>query len=238
MWGSYYDMANGRWCYACCHSAVKNSYCAGNAAIEAAEAEARGGLALLTDRAVAREKTVVELKAEQDAAAKGAKSGKAARGEKVALGEGDVDARLDPKKLEDALKGTSKTFGGAPVTEEEMGECFLFWFCLLESGTYVAPSCLQRRTSGLGRWRSTTRWRTWLGRSCCRCKGFPDCQPDLVLVLYSPPVRAFCSPATPVSSTTPVRGPRPPGTNAPVLPERVKVSVSSFSPASGERRKS
>ncbi|KAK4698380.1 pre-mRNA-processing factor SLU7, partial [Phenoliferia sp. Uapishka_3] len=100
---------------------IKASYCAGQASIDAAEAEAAGGLGLLTDKVTiaAREKTMVQLKEEEIAAGKVA--ARKERNEKSTIGEGDVDGRLDKRKLEDALKGRGENFGGKPVTEEEMG---------------------------------------------------------------------------------------------------------------------
>ncbi|KAH7913672.1 Pre-mRNA splicing Prp18-interacting factor-domain-containing protein, partial [Hygrophoropsis aurantiaca] len=38
VWGSWYDMSTGSWGYACCHSNVHISYCAGEAGIEATRA--------------------------------------------------------------------------------------------------------------------------------------------------------------------------------------------------------
>ncbi|BGP16772.1 hypothetical protein JCM10213_002165 [Rhodosporidiobolus nylandii] len=38
VWGSWYDLDSGKWGYACCHSALKGSYCAGQAAIESSSA--------------------------------------------------------------------------------------------------------------------------------------------------------------------------------------------------------
>ncbi|EJD02763.1 pre-mRNA-splicing factor SLU7 [Fomitiporia mediterranea MF3/22] len=38
VWGSWYDISTGQWGYACCHSTIHVSYCAGRAAIEAAQA--------------------------------------------------------------------------------------------------------------------------------------------------------------------------------------------------------
>ncbi|GAA5966918.1 hypothetical protein JCM21900_004318 [Sporobolomyces salmonicolor] len=46
IWGSWYSMTTGKWGYACCHSHLKGSYCAGQASIEAAAAEASGELSL------------------------------------------------------------------------------------------------------------------------------------------------------------------------------------------------
>lgn len=38
VWGSWYDASSGTWGYACCHSVIHVSYCAGKAGIDAAEA--------------------------------------------------------------------------------------------------------------------------------------------------------------------------------------------------------
>ncbi|KAK0536548.1 mRNA splicing protein [Tilletia horrida] len=35
VWGSWYDLGSGEWGYGCCHSTVPNSYCTGQAGIEA-----------------------------------------------------------------------------------------------------------------------------------------------------------------------------------------------------------
>ncbi|GAA5893442.1 hypothetical protein JCM6882_008035 [Rhodosporidiobolus microsporus] len=48
VWGSYFSTTSGKWGYACCHSCVKASYCAGQASIEAAAAEATGNTSLLS----------------------------------------------------------------------------------------------------------------------------------------------------------------------------------------------
>ncbi|GAA5837824.1 hypothetical protein JCM11251_004670 [Rhodosporidiobolus azoricus] len=48
VWGSWYSTTNGKWGYACCHSCVKASYCAGQASIEAAALEETGNTALLS----------------------------------------------------------------------------------------------------------------------------------------------------------------------------------------------
>lgn len=69
---------------------------------------------------------MVQMREEELAAGKQAASTARKQAAKGELGEGDVDARLDRKKLDDVLKGKSSTFGGAPVTEEEMGR-----FCSL-----------------------------------------------------------------------------------------------------------
>jgi len=38
VWGSWYDISNGTWGYACCHSSIHISYCSGLVGIEAAQA--------------------------------------------------------------------------------------------------------------------------------------------------------------------------------------------------------
>lgn len=38
VWGSWYDTSTGSWGYACCHSILHLSYCAGEAGIEATQA--------------------------------------------------------------------------------------------------------------------------------------------------------------------------------------------------------
>lgn len=39
IWGSWYDLVDGKWGYACCRSVVPNSYCTGDAGIAAQKAE-------------------------------------------------------------------------------------------------------------------------------------------------------------------------------------------------------
>lgn len=40
VWGSWYDLSSGQWGYKCCHSTIANSYCTGQAGIEASKASA------------------------------------------------------------------------------------------------------------------------------------------------------------------------------------------------------
>lgn len=40
VWGSWYDLTTGQWGYKCCHSTISNSYCTGQAGIEASRASA------------------------------------------------------------------------------------------------------------------------------------------------------------------------------------------------------
>ncbi|CAO1622240.1 unnamed protein product [Parajaminaea phylloscopi] len=45
VWGSWYDLSTGQWGYKCCHSTLPNSYCTGQAGIEASKASSLGALA-------------------------------------------------------------------------------------------------------------------------------------------------------------------------------------------------
>ncbi|GAA6062686.1 hypothetical protein JCM10212_002509 [Sporobolomyces blumeae] len=72
IWGSWYSMMTGKWGYACCHSHVKGSYCAGQAGIEAANAESSGELLALPPASTSSKpdpdagKSLVQLKQERD----------------------------------------------------------------------------------------------------------------------------------------------------------------------------
>ncbi|CEQ42294.1 SPOSA6832_04097 [Sporobolomyces salmonicolor] len=74
IWGSWYSMTTGKWGYACCHSHLKGSYCAGQASIEAAAAEASGELSLPPPLAASTSasadadagKSLMQLKQERD----------------------------------------------------------------------------------------------------------------------------------------------------------------------------
>ncbi|GAA5857776.1 hypothetical protein JCM8547_005978 [Rhodosporidiobolus lusitaniae] len=116
VWGSWYSMQTGKWGYACCHSCVKASYCAGQASIEAAASEASGNIPLLTSSsnpfakstadgdAVARDegKSLVQLKKEREEEEK--------RKRKAGEEEGG-----EGKKRKTEQKGDAQG-----VTEEEM----------------------------------------------------------------------------------------------------------------------
>jgi pre-mRNA-processing factor SLU7 len=124
VWGSFYSTATGQWGFACCHSSIKNSYCAGKASIEAAQAEARGGLGMLTtgageDAAAAgqdQNKSMMQLKMEKDREEK-ERNAAAAKGKRKADaqdGEGEGRNKAAPE--------TEKRAGFGGVTEEEMGK--------------------------------------------------------------------------------------------------------------------
>lgn len=57
VWGSWYDLTSGSWGYKCCHSTTPNSYCTGQAGIEASRASA----ALAAPKPAADEATSSEV---------------------------------------------------------------------------------------------------------------------------------------------------------------------------------
>ncbi|KAI8619365.1 Pre-mRNA splicing Prp18-interacting factor-domain-containing protein [Chytriomyces sp. MP71] len=113
VWGSWWEA--GRWGYACCHSFSKNSYCTGQAGIEAAaasakmmqEAIAKAGSSSLSSVALSdtAQKSLYEshvLKAAKEMG-KEEKKKQAKLGTGAArLGEGEID--LDQNKLKKALE--------------------------------------------------------------------------------------------------------------------------------------
>ena len=135
VWGSWYDKLSGSWGYACCHSTVHLSYCAGDAGKEAIQASSAQHLLTSTSTF-------------QESDAKASDSG--GRSEKVEqnyskkrVGEGDV--KLDQDRLTQAIQEERKRKSGGrdederftkkqksgfevgthDVTEEELG-----MFCL------------------------------------------------------------------------------------------------------------
>ncbi|KAJ3143146.1 mRNA splicing protein [Physocladia obscura] len=104
VWGSYWN--SGRWGYACCHSFIRNSYCTGQAGIDAANSsnlllkQNSSSSSLIQD---SKAKSLYEthvLKAGKDAK-KVPQQGKLGTGA-VRLGEGDVV--IDEEKLKKAIE--------------------------------------------------------------------------------------------------------------------------------------
>ena len=100
VWGSYYSKTKRQWGYACCHSAIRGSYCmgaAGRQAEAAAEARERETMAAL----VARKK-----EAEASIAAASAESGKqnSLAKRSFVYGEADANVVLDQDKMKEALR--------------------------------------------------------------------------------------------------------------------------------------
>lgn len=127
IWGSWYNSTTGTWGFACCHSSVHLSYCAGLAGREAAEASTPQALLNLTaSSAPASTPPPVGERVKQNFS-------------KTRVGEGEVE--LDRQKLAQALsderkrkdhdedadawpgKKKAKTLksGNHEVTEEELG---------------------------------------------------------------------------------------------------------------------
>jgi pre-mRNA-processing factor SLU7 len=129
VWGSWYQTSTGKWGFACCHSTLHGSYCAGEAGIEASEAAKAQNL--LNPRSL--------LETHLETAGKGKE--KANIAEDPALSKkrlGEKDVALDNEKLQRAIaeekkrkKGELDDDGGdkrrkfssgyQDVTEEELG---------------------------------------------------------------------------------------------------------------------
>jgi pre-mRNA-processing factor SLU7 len=146
VWGSWFDVSTGIWGYACCHSSIHASYCAGEAGIEAARQSSASHL-LAAAPAASMPPPPVPVKAQVDEEEDGDAADRRRRAEtafsKKRLGEGDV--QIDRSRLERALAeerkrkavrgeaddpGPGKRRKGMPdnnsfeVTEEAMGGSF------------------------------------------------------------------------------------------------------------------
>lgn len=142
VWGSWYSPSDGQWGYACCHSTIHASYCAGSAGIEAAIASSAQQLlstATAGSSSSAAErvpKTLVDDHQERTDKANGRERAEQRFG-KARLG--DVDVALDEAKLAEAIRnekkrkaagededegrGRKKKNNSYEVTEEELGAC-------------------------------------------------------------------------------------------------------------------
>ncbi|KAF8650438.1 hypothetical protein AX16_005241 [Volvariella volvacea WC 439] len=101
IWGSWFDLSTGSWGFACCHSTVHLSYCAGRAGIEATEASsAQSLLAAPPQPPPSTEKP--QAKAEGAAVQQNYS--------KKRMGEGDV--KLDKERLAQALNEEKKRKSG------------------------------------------------------------------------------------------------------------------------------
>ncbi|OAX36446.1 hypothetical protein K503DRAFT_793403 [Rhizopogon vinicolor AM-OR11-026] len=96
VWGSWYDISSSTWGYACCHSIIHISYCAGEAGKEAALAST--AQALLASSSVAE--------AEPSAQSDEAKARIEQNYSKKRVGEGDVS--LDKDRLAEAISEEKK----------------------------------------------------------------------------------------------------------------------------------
>ncbi|KAH9485162.1 mRNA splicing protein [Psilocybe cubensis] len=98
VWGSWYDTSTGTWGYACCHSTLHLSYCAGKAGIEAAYASSAQHLLSTSDAPPITEKSekIPETEAQETQPAKVDQNYSKKR-----IGEGDI--KLDQGKLAQAV---------------------------------------------------------------------------------------------------------------------------------------
>lgn len=96
VWGSWYDTSTGSWGYACCHSVLHLSYCAGEAGIEATQASSAQQL-------LASSSTVAESKRSETEETEHAKVLEKVEQNysKKRIGEGDV--KLDRDRLAQAV---------------------------------------------------------------------------------------------------------------------------------------
>jgi len=135
VWGSWYSTSSGQWGFACCHSTISSSYCAGSAAIEASEAAnmqdllkqstsnasppaslSAGQKSFQTERERLRDQqaqaaapaapTAEEIDKQQNQSFS-----------KKRLGEGDL--RLDQSRLEAAIKEEKRKREGGNIADEE-----------------------------------------------------------------------------------------------------------------------
>lgn len=134
VWGSWYQVSTGKWGFACCHSTLHGSYCAGEAGIEASEAAAAQNL-------LNPPKSLLETHLE--AGGKGKEKAKTSDDPSFSKKRlGDIDVALDREKLQRAIAeerkrkkgeldddGSDKkrkyNGGNLDVTEEELGA----WLC-------------------------------------------------------------------------------------------------------------
>jgi len=99
VWGSWWS--DGTWGYACCHSAVKNSYCTGKAGEKAA---AQSEEAMAANLAAKAERAAAEAEARAKSTLSNAHlEGGGVHGS-VWGSEGAADAELDDEKVQAALK--------------------------------------------------------------------------------------------------------------------------------------
>ncbi|KAG1808212.1 Pre-mRNA splicing Prp18-interacting factor-domain-containing protein [Suillus subaureus] len=95
VWGSWYDLSSGTWGYACCHSTIHISYCAGEVGKEAAQASTAQAL-------------LGSSKAQSDPSAQNneARARREQNYSKKRVGEGDVS--LDKDRLAEAISEEKK----------------------------------------------------------------------------------------------------------------------------------
>jgi pre-mRNA-processing factor SLU7 len=110
VWGSWFDKSTAQWGYACCHSTLHISYCAGLAGIEATDASSA--------------KQLLSSSLPPEASPSSSKAEPVKQNDKIEqnfskkrVGEGDVS--LDKEKLEQALREEKKRKAKAGYEDEE-----------------------------------------------------------------------------------------------------------------------
>ncbi|GJJ06309.1 hypothetical protein Clacol_000500 [Clathrus columnatus] len=104
VWGSYYDVSTGQWGYACCHSNIHASYCAGEAIINATESSAAQSLLAVPSK-VDKPQSLVEQHTESMLSSKKYKRKELEEPPSLAkrhTGEGEI--QLDRDKLAQAIE--------------------------------------------------------------------------------------------------------------------------------------
>ncbi|PFH53814.1 hypothetical protein AMATHDRAFT_137059 [Amanita thiersii Skay4041] len=111
IWGSWYDTSTGSWGFACCHSTVHLSYCAGKVGIEAAKASIAQSLL----------STAPTSKSASEAQPTSGSQGRVEQNfSKKRIGEGDV--KLDQERFAQALEEAKKRKLNGGDTDDRRGK--------------------------------------------------------------------------------------------------------------------
>lgn len=136
VWGSWYDTSTGSWGYACCHSSLHLSYCAGKAGIEATLASTAQHLLASSSESAEKPNNEPPKEAQETRSEKVDQNYSKKR-----IGEGEIkldQARLAQAVLEERkrkakggkdedersskkMKSSLEASGSHEVTEEELG---------------------------------------------------------------------------------------------------------------------
>jgi len=105
VWGSWYDRSSGSWGYACCHSTVHLSYCAGDAGKEAIQASSAQHLLISSSTF------------QETGANSGEQSEKVEQNySKKRVGDGDI--KIDQARLTQAIQEEKKRKAGGREEDE------------------------------------------------------------------------------------------------------------------------
>ncbi|PWN27256.1 hypothetical protein BDZ90DRAFT_241034 [Jaminaea rosea] len=115
VWGSWYDLGQGKWGYKCCCSTVANSYCTGEAGREAAKA----AQALHDDDDKHHRRSRSSRHRHRHSRSRSRSRSPRGYKSRKHLGEGDVSSRLDRKKLARALEDEERRLRREKETGEE-----------------------------------------------------------------------------------------------------------------------